>query len=63
MFLQAADHKDLKTRTILFDMWYASAENLKVIHRRHWTFFTALKSNRLVSLSKEQGYIHLDDID
>jgi hypothetical protein len=63
MFLQAVDHKGLQARTILFDAWYASAENLKVIHRRHWTFFTTLKSNRLVSLSKEDGYIHLEDID
>jgi hypothetical protein len=38
-------------------------ENLKLIHRRGGTFFTTLKSNRLVSLSKEQGYIHLDAIE
>ena len=63
MFLQAVDHKQLKARTILFDAWYASAENLKLIHRRRWTFFTTLKSNRLVSLSKEGGYIHLDEIE
>src|SRR3989304_3857633 len=63
MFLHAVEHKALKARTILFDAWYASAENLKLIHRRHWTFFTTLKSNRLVSLSKEEGYIHLDEID
>ncbi len=63
MFLQAVENKQLKARTILFDAWYASAENLKLIHRRRWTFFTTLKSNRLVSLSKEQGYSHLDEID
>jgi hypothetical protein len=63
MFVNAVDQKQLRARTILFDGWYASAENLKLIHRRHWTFFTALKSNRLVSLSKEQGYSHLEDIE
>jgi len=63
MFLQAIENKALKARTILFDAWYASAENLKVIHRRRWTFFTTLKSNRLVSLSKDTGYVHLDEID
>ena len=26
-------------------------------------FFTILKENRLISLSKEDGYIHLDQID
>jgi hypothetical protein len=63
MFLHAVERKGLKARTLLFDAWYASVENLKLIHRRRWTFFTTLKSNRLVSLSKEQGYIHLDEIE
>jgi hypothetical protein len=63
MFVNAVDQKQLQARTILFDGWYASAENLKLIHRRQWTFFTTLKSNRLVSLSKEQGYIHLEAIE
>jgi hypothetical protein len=63
MFINANEHKQIKARTILFDAWYASVENLKLIHRRGWTFFTTLKSNRLVSVSKDQGYIHLDEID
>lgn len=32
-------------------------------HRRERIFFTTLKSNRLVSLSKEQGYIHLEEVE
>src|SRR5712691_2118747 len=63
MFVNAVDQKQIQARTILFDGWYASAENLKLIHRRRWTFFTTLKDNRLVSLSKEQGYIHLQDLE
>ncbi len=63
MFVNAVDQKQIQARTILFDGWYASAENLKLIHRRRWTFFTTLKSNRLVSVSKEQGYIHLQDLE
>ena len=39
------------------------AENLKLIHRRKRIFFTTLKSNRLVSLSKESGYLHLEDLE
>ncbi|RYY19050.1 MAG: transposase, partial [Cytophagaceae bacterium] len=50
-------------RTVLFDSWYASSENLKVIHRAGWTFFTTLKSNRLVSLRKETGYQTLDTLE
>jgi hypothetical protein len=62
MFVNAVDQKQLQARTILFDGWYASAENLKLIHRRTRIFFTTLKSNRLVSLSKEQGYRHLEEL-
>jgi hypothetical protein len=63
MFVNAINHKQLKARTILFEGWYASAENLKLIHRQKWTFFTTLKSNRLVSVSKERGSIHLEEIE
>ncbi len=63
MFINALEQKHLQARTILFDGWYASAENLKLIHRRQRLFFTTLKSNRLVSLSQEQGYIHLEEIE
>jgi hypothetical protein len=63
MFVNAVDQKQIQARTLLFDGWYASAENLKLIHRRQRIFFTTLKSNRLVSLSKEQGYIHLEEIE
>lgn len=62
MFLDACENKQLPTKTILFDSWYGSVSNLKMIHRENWTFFTTLKSNRKVSLSKETGYIHLKDI-
>jgi hypothetical protein len=45
MFVNALDLKQIRACTILFDGWYASAENLKLIHRRKRTFFTTLKSN------------------
>jgi hypothetical protein len=61
--VNAGDQKQIQARPILFDGWYASAENLKLIHRRKRTFFTTLKSNRLVSLSKEQGYLHLEELE
>lgn len=63
MFLNAISDKQIQARTILFDSWYAGVDNLKLIHRRNWTFFTTLKDNRMVSLSKEAGYVHLDQIE
>jgi len=62
MFKRLITHKQLKARRILFDSWYASVDNLKLIHRSEWTFFTTLKSNRLVSLHRDTGYQHLDTL-
>lgn len=63
MLLRAKSDKQLQARTLLFDSWYASVDNLKLIVRLNMFFVTTLKENRLVSLTKEQGYIHLLDID
>ncbi len=63
MFIRANTDKRIKARNIAFDSWYASVDNLKLIHRSGWTFFTTLKSNRKVSLSKETGYQHLEEIE
>jgi hypothetical protein len=62
MFLRLVSHKRLKCNTILFDTWYASVENLKLIHRHGSTFFTTLKTNRKVSVSKEIGYQSLHEL-
>ena len=63
MFQNAIDDKELEAKTVLFDSWYASWENLKLVHRSGRIFFTTLKSNRLVSVSAEEGYKHLQDIE
>nr|WP_162549761.1 transposase [Hymenobacter nivis] len=63
MFKQVVEEGKIQARTLLFDSWYASSENLKVIERAGWTFFTTLKSNRLVRLSKETGSQSLDTLE
>jgi len=63
MVLNAKQDKDIQANTILFDSWYGSWENLKLVQQLEMVFFTTLKSNRLVSLSREDGYIHLGEID
>ena len=63
LVINAVFAKKIKAKRILFDSWYASADNLKLVDRLDLTFFTTLKSNRMVSLSKEDGWIHLDEID
>ena len=62
MLIRAVADKRIKAKTVLFDSWYASVDNLKVIHRLRLHFVTGLKSNRCVSLTKEGGYIHLQEI-
>jgi hypothetical protein len=61
MLLRAKSDKQIQARTLLFDSWYASVDTLKLLVRLHLGFVTTLKDNRLVNLSKEQGYIHLQD--
>ena len=60
MFAPVVTEGNLLGRKILVDSWYAGSTNLKRMHRAGWTFFTTLKSNRLVSLTKESGYQGLD---
>jgi len=62
MLLTAITSKKLQARIILFDNWYASAENLKLIHRLDRYFITTVKSNRKVSISEEAGYVHLEEL-
>jgi len=63
MLKAAFEVRNIRAKYVLFDSWYASVANLKYIHRQDRIFYTTLKSNRLVSLTKEEGYIHLQDID
>ena len=63
MLLRAVVEKGIKAKKLLFDSWYGSWKNLKLVNRLSLTFYTTLKNNRLVSLSKEGGYIHLDEIE
>jgi hypothetical protein len=51
MLIAAVGAKGVQARTILFDIRYASAENLKLVHRLGRVFYTAIKRNRRVSLT------------
>lgn len=63
MVLAALDTKKLQALTFLFDSWYASVENLKLINKRERYFVTTLKANRMVSPSPQTGYLHLDKLE
>ncbi|MBZ0310066.1 MAG: transposase, partial [Anaerolineae bacterium] len=63
MVLNAFHDKQLQAQTVLFDSWYASEDNLKLIHRLNKVFVTRLKANRLVSLRPQGGYLKMDDLE
>lgn len=62
MLIRAVADKGIQAQTVLFDNWYASVENLKLIHRLGRYFITTVKSNRKVSISQEAGYVNLEDL-
>jgi len=63
MLREAYQKKGIQAQIVLFDTWYAASDNLKFIHRLGKTLVTTLKENRRVSLSREGGYIHLEQIE
>jgi len=62
MLIAAKTDKEIKAQVVLFDSWYGSVDNLKLIYRMGMRFVTTLKESRRISLSKEGGYIHLQQI-
>lgn len=48
--LAAAHARGLGPRAVLFDGWYASAENLKTVRDFGWTFVTRFEANRKVRI-------------
>lgn len=63
MLLNAVHDKQLQAHTVLFDTWYASEDNLKLIHRLNMVFVTHVQANRLVSVRPKGGYMAMEDLD
>jgi hypothetical protein len=51
--IRMAYARTFKPRCVVFDGWYSSLENLKLIRYCGWTWLTRLKSNRLVNKDRE----------
>ena len=47
--LHVAKERGFEPRCVLFDGWYSSLDNLKLVKSLGWTWLTRLKSNRLVN--------------
>ena len=57
----AAKQRGFCPRAVVFDSWYASLDNLKLIRGLGWTFLTQLKVNRRVDLNRN-GYQSVNSI-
>jgi putative transposase len=51
--IRAAHARGFRPRCVLFDGWYSSLDNLKLIRSCGWVWLTRLKSNRLVNRDRE----------
>lgn len=47
--LQTAKDRGFQPRAVLFDSWYTSLDNLKLIHQFGWRWLSQLKENRQVN--------------
>lgn len=50
--INQARERGFAPKLVIFDSWYASLENLKLIRRHGWHWLTQLKGNRLVSVDR-----------
>jgi putative transposase len=51
--IKTAKERGFKPSYVLFDSWYASLENLKLLREYKWPWLTRLKANRLVNLDRQ----------
>jgi putative transposase len=51
--IRTAYARAFRPRCVVFDGWYSSLDNLKLIRNCGWTWLTRLKSNRLVNLNRQ----------
>lgn len=52
--LKKAKRRGFSPLYVLFDSWYSSIKNLKLIREQNWKFICNLKSNRIVSCGRVQ---------
>jgi putative transposase len=51
--LRTARERGFRPSCVLFDGWYSSLENLKLLRGQGWTWLTRLKANRLVNKDRQ----------
>jgi hypothetical protein len=59
--INTAKQRGFSPKAVLFDSWYSSLDNLKLIREHGWIFLTQLKANRKVDLNRP-GYKAVVDV-
>ena len=59
--LEHAHERGFQPKMVVFDCWYSSLANLKLIRSKGWTFLTCLKRNRTVSPVRGVS-VHVDKL-
>ena len=59
--LNTAKLRGFCPKAVLFESWYSSLDNLKLVREHGWNFLTQLKVNRRVDLNR-QGYKAVADV-
>lgn len=60
--VQAALERGFEPEYVVFDSWYASLPNLKLLRNQNWRWFTRLKCNRLVN-PDDTGNVPLSSVE
>lgn len=59
--INTAKERGFSPKAVLFDSWYSSLDNLKLVRDHGWIFLTQLKANRKVDLNR-QGYKAVSEV-
>ena len=59
--ITTAHERGFQPRLVLFDSWYASLENLKIVRKYDWKWLTQVKGNRRVNPDR-QGLVRVENV-
>lgn len=59
--ITTAHERGFRPRLVLFDSWYASLENLKIVRKFDWKWLTQIKGNRRVNPDR-QGLVGVENV-
>lgn len=59
--ITTAHERGFQPRLVLFDSWYSSLDNLKIVRKYNWKWLTQIKGNRRVNPDR-QGLVRVENV-